>query len=33
MYAIVRCGGKQYRVEAGKYLDVEKLNFEEGQSF
>lgn len=33
MYAIVRCGGKQYRVEAGKYLDVEKLNIEEGQSF
>jgi large subunit ribosomal protein L21 len=30
MYAIVRSGGKQYRVEEGRYLDVEKLPHEEG---
>lgn len=33
MYAVIRSGGKQYRVEAGFELLVEKLaGFEEGQS-
>ncbi|MEM6285106.1 MAG: 50S ribosomal protein L21, partial [Chloroflexota bacterium] len=31
MYAVIRTGGKQYRVEAGRYLDVEKLPHEEGE--
>ncbi|MCB0411055.1 MAG: 50S ribosomal protein L21, partial [Bdellovibrionales bacterium] len=26
MYAIIRTGGKQYRVEPGEYLRVEKFN-------
>jgi large subunit ribosomal protein L21 len=26
MYAIIRSGGKQYRVEVGKLLDVERLH-------
>ena len=30
MYAIIRTGGRQYRVEEGRYLDVDKLPFEEG---
>ena len=30
MYAIVATGGKQYRVEPGQRLDVEKLNAEIG---
>ncbi|HZV76013.1 MAG TPA: 50S ribosomal protein L21 [Conexibacter sp.] len=30
MYAIVKTGGKQYRVEEGQYLLVEKLAVEEG---
>ena len=30
MYAIVRTGGKQYRVEEGRSLDVERLPAEEG---
>lgn len=30
MYAIVRTGGRQYRVEEGRYVDVEKLPYEEG---
>jgi large subunit ribosomal protein L21 len=29
-YAIVKTGGKQYRVEQGQYLLVEKLDAEEG---
>ena len=31
MYAIIRTGGKQYRVSGGDVLNVEKLNVEEGQ--
>ena len=31
MYAIIRSGGRQYRVEAGRYLDVDKLPYEEGE--
>ncbi len=30
MYAIVRSGGKQYRVEAGRTVTVERLQAEEG---
>lgn len=30
MYAIIETGGKQYRVEEGKAIFVEKLNVEEG---
>lgn len=30
MYAIVQTGGKQYRVQAGDLLDVEKLEAEPG---
>jgi len=30
MYAIIRTGGRQYRVEEGRFLDVEKLPYEEG---
>ncbi len=32
MYAIVRSGGRQYRVEQGRYLDVEKLPYDEGEA-
>ena len=32
MYAIVRSGGHQYRVEPGKVIDVEKLDVEAGSS-
>ena len=32
MYAIVKTGGKQYKVSAGDVLRVEKLDAEEGQS-
>ena len=32
MYAIIRTGGKQYRVEVGKTLDVEKLPNEVGDT-
>lgn len=31
MNAIIRTGGKQYRVSEGDVLNVEKLNVEEGQ--
>ena len=31
-YAIVKTGGKQYRVSAGDVIDVEKLPLEEGAS-
>ncbi len=31
MYAIIRAGGRQYRIEEGRYLDVEKLPYEEGE--
>ncbi len=30
MYAIIRSGGRQYRAEPGKTIDVEKLSVEEG---
>ncbi len=32
MYAVIRTGGKQYRVEAGQEVLVEKLTVEPGQS-
>jgi large subunit ribosomal protein L21 len=32
MYAIVKTGGKQYRVEEGQHLLVEKLAVDEGKS-
>ncbi len=32
MYAVIRTGGKQYRVAAGDILDVEKLSGEVGDS-
>ncbi len=32
MYAVIESGGKQYRVEQGQSLKVEKLNAEEGAS-
>ena len=32
MYAVIRSGGKQYRAEPGKIIDVERLAVEEGQS-
>ncbi len=33
VYAVIRTGSKQYRVEAGRELLVEKLKLEPGQSF
>ena len=30
MYAIIRTGGKQYKVEPGRFVDVEKLDAEIG---
>lgn len=33
MYAVIRTGGRQYKVEPGRYLDVQKLPHEEGESF
>jgi large subunit ribosomal protein L21 len=30
MYAVVETGGKQYKVSAGDFISVEKLNVEEG---
>lgn len=32
MYAIVRTGGRQYRAEPGKIIDVEKLPVEAGDT-
>ncbi len=32
MYAVVRTGGRQYRVEQDMVVDVEKLPFEAGQT-
>ena len=32
MYAVIKTGGKQYRVREGDVLNVEKLETEEGQS-
>lgn len=31
MYAIIKTGGKQYKVEPGRFVDVEKLDAEVGQ--
>ncbi len=33
MYAIIETGGKQYRVQEGDVVFVEKLSVEEGESF
>ena len=33
MYAIFQSGGKQYRVEEGAKVQVEKLELEEGEEF
>ena len=30
MYAVIKTGGKQYRVDEGQQLDVEKLGVAEG---
>jgi large subunit ribosomal protein L21 len=30
MYAVIRTGGKQYKVEAGEQLEVERLGVEHG---
>lgn len=30
MYAIIKTGGKQYKAEVGKFIDVEKLDAEIG---
>ena len=32
-YAVIRTGGKQYLVTEGQYLEVEKLELDEGQAF
>ena len=32
MYAIIRTGGKQYKVEAGDEILVEKLDLEDGEN-
>ena len=32
MYAIVKTGGKQYKVSAGDYLNIEKLDAEVGET-
>jgi large subunit ribosomal protein L21 len=32
MYAVIKTGGKQYRVEEGQYLKLEKLEAEVGDS-
>jgi large subunit ribosomal protein L21 len=31
MYAVIETGGKQYRVEAGDVIDVERVSGEDGQ--
>ena len=33
MFAIIKIGGKQYKVEKGDKLDVEKVDAKEGESF
>ena len=30
MYAVIRTGGKQYKVEAGEHLEVERLGLDDG---
>lgn len=32
MYAVIKTGGKQYKVEEGKWVDVELLHKEEGDA-
>ena len=32
-YAIIRLGGKQYRVREGEYLIVDRVKTDEGQTF
>ena len=32
MYAVVKTGGKQYKVEEGKWIDVELLHKEDGET-
>lgn len=32
MYAILEVAGKQYKVEEGRYVDVDNLNLEDGES-
>jgi large subunit ribosomal protein L21 len=32
-YAIIRLGGKQYRVREGEYMVVDRVKFDEGQTF
>jgi large subunit ribosomal protein L21 len=32
MYAVIRTGGKQYKVEAGERLEVERLGVDDGTS-
>lgn len=32
MYAIIETGGKQYKVEEGRWLKIEKLAVEEGET-
>jgi large subunit ribosomal protein L21 len=32
-YAIIRLGGKQYRVREGEYLTVDRVKFDEGKTF
>ncbi len=31
MYAVIATGGKQYKVESGQVLDVERLGAEDGE--
>jgi len=31
MYAIIRLGGRQYRVEPGRFIDVDRLPYEAGE--
>jgi large subunit ribosomal protein L21 len=33
LFAVIRTGGKQYLVTEGQYLEVEKLEVEEGKAF
>ena len=33
MYAIINCGGKQYKAEPGSTIRVDRLSQEEGSSF
>lgn len=32
MFAVIRTGGKQYKVQTGDIIEVEKLDIEEGKS-